>query len=269
MATPGDTMRFRFQEPCFVAALTAAALAVRPGLVRADTAEPPAGTPATASDSSVGKKVEYGVGVRLRTVRAPKAMLEWFVESAPGGVSNGGVGVDLIRRRGNTELQLGLEFERIQPAAGVWIQSNSNVAAGDEADYIVGPDANGGKQLGWFTIEFTFLNHTPLHDLIALRYGAGLGLGIVTGELGRYDVFCTGATNDTPEPGCVPIRFGGTAVPTGERPDQVNPYDLPPVFPVINAVLGLQIRPVSKLTINIEGGIRTFPFAGASAAYFF
>jgi hypothetical protein len=267
-------MRFRFQEPRFIAALTAA-LAAAAGPVRADTAEPPAGgepssasEPAPASDPSV-EKVEYGVGVRLRNLRAPKAMLEWFVESTPGGVNNGGVGVDLIRRRGNTELQLGFEFDRIQPAEGVWIESNSNVAAGDEADYIVGPDNNGGKRLGWFTIEFTFLNHTPLHEKVALRYGAGLGLGIVTGELGRYDVFCVGATNDTPEPGCVPMQLGGAAMPTGETPGQVVQYDLPPVFPVINAILGVQLRPVSKLTINIEGGIRTFPFVGASGAYFF
>ncbi len=250
LATPGDTMRFRFQEPCFVAAVLTAVAA---GPARAEDAE----------------KVEYGAGVRLRSVRAPKAMLQWFVESAPGGVSNGGVGVDLIRRRGNTELQLGFEFDRIQPAEGVWIENNSDVAAGDEADYIVGPDNNGGKRLGWFTIEFTFLHHTPLHKLVALRYGAGLGLGVVTGELGRFDVFCVGATNDTPEPGCVPPQFGGSAMPTGDTPGQVDQYDLPPVFPVINAVVGLQIRPVSKLTINVEGGIRTFPFFGVSGGYFF
>jgi hypothetical protein len=56
---------------------------------------------------------------------------------------------------------------------------------------------------------------------------------------------------------------------TGDRPGEVNPYDLPPVFPVINAILGVQIRPISKLTINVEGGIRTFPFVGVSGAYFF
>jgi hypothetical protein len=273
-ATPGDTMRFRFQEPRIIAALMASLVAAG-GPVRADTAEPLAGgepappsEPAAAS-APVGEKVEYGVGFRLRNIRAPRGMLEWFVEHTPGGVNNGGVGVDLIRRRGNTELQLGFEFDRIQPAEGVWIESNSNVAAGDEADYIVGPDKNGGKRLGWFTIELTFLNHTPLHEKVALRYGAGLGLGIVTGELGRYDVFCVGATNEDPEPGCVPTQLGGRAMPTGDTPGQVNQYDLPPVFPVINAILGVQIRPVSKLTINVEGGIRTFPFVGASGAYFF
>jgi hypothetical protein len=233
----------------------------------------PAGAPAAPPDPAVVKvkAVEYGVGIRLRSIRAPAGMIEWFLESAPGGVSNTGLGIDLVRRRGNTELQLGIEYERIEPAEGVWIESNSNVAAGDEADFIVGPDNNGGKRLGWLTLEFTFLNHTPLHEKVALRYGAGLGIGFLIGELGRHDVFCNGATNENPEPGCRPsvAPFNGAATPTGERPGQVVQYELPPVFPVLNAIIGLQIRPVRKATINIEGGIRTFPFFGISGGYFF
>ena len=213
--------------------------------------------------------VEYGVGVRLRSVRAPKGLLQIFVDSAPGSISNYGVGVDLVRRRGNLELQLGFEFEHIQPAQGVWIQRSTNVANGDEADYILGPDSNNGKSLGWFTIEFTFLNHTPLSKHIALRYGAGAGLGIVTGELGRYDIICgAGATNASPEPGCVPPRFSGTGQYSSGQ-EQIVPYDLPPVFPVVNAILGLQVKPTPKMTINVEGGIRTFPFFGISGGYFF
>jgi len=41
------------------------------------------------------------------------------------------------------------------------------------------------------------------------------------------------------------------------------------VFPVVNAIVGVQIRPMPKATINIEGGIRTFLFFGLSGSYFF
>src|SRR6185295_8443243 len=58
-------------------------------------------------------EVEYGVGVRLRSVWVPKALLELFVERSAGGAHNYGFGVDLSRRRGTTELQLGFEYERI------------------------------------------------------------------------------------------------------------------------------------------------------------
>ncbi len=275
-ATSGDSMPLRFQEPCLVTAIlalagTGSALA-NPAVDDAAAAPAADGTPAPAvqapEDGKDEKKVQYGVGVRIRNVRAPKGMLQLFVESAPGGVSNLGIGLDLVRRRGNVELQLGFEFEHIQPAEGVWIQSNSDVAAGDEADYIVDPERNSDKSLGWFTIEFTFLNHAPITKNVAIRYGGGAGIGIVTGELGRYNVICVGATNSMPEPGCVPVRFGGTAIPS-EGGDAVVAYELPPVFPVVNAIVGVQIKPVPQLTINVEGGIRTFPFFGISGGYFF
>jgi hypothetical protein len=235
-----------------------------------DKSATPAAGGAPAIAASAEKEVEYGVGVRLRNVRAPKGMLELFVESAPGGVSNFGFGVDLVRRRGNLELQLGFEYEHIEPTEGVWIESNSNVANGDEADYILSPDHNNNKGLGWFTIEFTFLNHAPISKNFAIRYGGGAGLGIVTGELARYDVLCApGTTNDNPDPGCKPAQFGGTGLPGGDQPGMIVKYKLPPVFPVVNAILGVQIRPMPKMAINIEGGIRTFPFFGISGGYFF
>jgi hypothetical protein len=271
-------MRFRFQAPSLATAIlvmaTAQAALASPALDDDKSATPPADGAAAAAPAEGEKKVEYGVGIRLRNVRAPKAMLELFVDRAPGGVSNFGFGVDLVRRRGNTELQLGFEFEHIQPAEGVWIQSNSNVAAGDEADFIVGPDRNNGNSLGWFTIEFTFLNHAVLSKNFAIRYGGGAGIGIITGELGRFNVACGAvATNSMPEPGCRPIELGGGGGPSPPPPvgdgGGIQKYNLPPVFPVVNAIIGVQIRPIPKMTINVEGGIRTFPFFGISGGYFF
>jgi len=277
-------MRFHFDKP----GLTVAALGVSVISITGSAAAGPAGgddkaaspaasgAPAAAEASAGEKPVEYGVGLRLRNVRAPKGLLQLFVERAPGGISSVGFGVDLTRRRGNSELQLGFEYEHLQPAEGVWIQSNTDVATpnptttGDEADYIVAPKHNNGKSLGWFTIEFTFLNHAEINKSFAIRYGGGAGIGVVTGELGRYNIICApGATNDAPEPGCVPMAFGGTGMPSPDGGDAIVKYNLPPVFPVVNAIVGLQIRPAPKAEINIEGGIRTFPFFGISGGYFF
>lgn len=251
-------------------AVTGSALA-EPAPDQPAAAPPTGGAPAAASPPSGEPPVEYGIGVRVRSVRAPRGMLELFVESAPGGVSELGYGVDLVRRRGNVELQLGFELEHIQPAEGVWIQTNTDVAAGDEADFILAPEHNNGKSLSWFTIEFTFLNHAPINKHIAIRYGGGAGVGIVRGELGRYDIFCNGATNESPEPGCLPpvSPFNGAGSFSPESGGMIVKYNLPPVFPVVNAILGVQIRPTAKSAINIEGGIRTFPFFGVSGGYYF
>jgi hypothetical protein len=223
----------------------------------------------TASAADKDNEVEYGVGVRLRSVWVPKSVLQLFVTRAAGGAQNFGAGVDLTRRRGTTELQLGFEYEHINVGQGVWINKGDNVANGDEADYVLGPDAS-KHQLGWFTIEFTFLNHAEINPWLAFRYGGGIGLGILTGELDHYNIVCVNATNAMPEPGCVPDRFNGKGM---YSPDPGGPtpvaYDLPPVFPVVNAILGFEFKPSDKLTINLEGGIRTMPFFGISSSMFF
>jgi hypothetical protein len=261
----------RFQQLCSAAAILVAASA---GSALADTAptdKTAVGGDPAAAPPAPGSEVEYGIDVRLRNVRVPKGLLELIVESAPGGVSNVGFGVDLVRRRGSTELQLGFEYERIEPPEGVWIQSNTDVSTGDEADFIVSPERNGNQSLSWFTIEFTFLNHAEITKNIAFRYGGGAGLGILRGSLARFNVVCApGTTNESPEPGCRPTALeGGTGTLSEEGGMMLQKYDLPPVFPVVNVILGLQIRPFGKAVLNIEGGIRTFPFFGVSGGYFF
>ncbi|MGE0867769.1 MAG: hypothetical protein AB7P03_04345 [Kofleriaceae bacterium] len=227
-----------------------------------DTTSAPA-APATRPEN----EVEYGVGIRLRNMRIPKGLLELFVDRAAGGTSNIGFGVEGIRRRGSLELQVGIEFEHVTPGEGPWIKKGDDVSAGDEADYILSPEnAPGEAKLGWVTLEFTIVSHTKINKNFAIRYGVGGGLGIITGDLYRQDVICSGATNSDPVPGCVPRTR-----PNGEAASASDPvkYDLPPVFPVLNALVGVQIRPIDKMVINVEGGIRTFPFFGLSSAYFF
>lgn len=227
--------------------------------------------PAVVATASVGE-VEYGVGVRLRSVWIPKSMLEVFVTRAAGGAHNYGLGVDLSRRRGSTELQLGFEFEHVNVGQGVWINKNDNVAMGDEADYVLGPDSStgSGNQFGWFTLEFSFFNHAEITPWLAVRYGAGLGVGILIGEIDHYNILCApGATNTSPEPGCIPPRFNGTGM-YAEGQETLVRYDLgTPVFPVVNALVGLQFKPTEHTTINLEGGIRTMPFVGVSSSMFF
>jgi hypothetical protein len=245
----------------------------------ADSAEPEPdcskpGDPRCASTGAAvsGGEIEYGVGVRLRSVWVPRSVLQLFVTRAAGGAHNYGVGVDLSRRHGTTELQLGFEFEHVNVGQGVWINKGDNVATGDEADYVLGPDRStgSGNQFGWFTLEFSFFNHAEITPWLSVRYGAGLGLGVLIGEVDHYNIICAmGATNASPSPGCVPPRFNGTGT-YSEGPETLVPYDLgTPVFPVVNAVVGLQLKPTDHTTINLEGGIRTLPFVGVSSSFFF
>ena len=238
-------------------------------------------TPTRTTDPSIApdttavpeEKVDYGFDLRVRSVHVPRFMLEWFTERAPGAASNIGIGADFVRRRGTVEIQLGFEYEHINVEQGVFIESGKSVP-NNAADYILSPETS-GQQFGWFTLEFTFLNHAVINKYLSFRYGGGAGLGILTGGVYRYDVACAAtATNANPEPGCVP----GDKFPsgTGVTSDDTNgaqegapvKYDTPPVFPVVNIIFGLQIHPFNKAVINVEAGIRTLPFIGLSFGYF-
>lgn len=270
----------RFATPLvLLSILGTASIGHADGAAPAPTPTPTTDPAAAPSTPSVDPNdvVRYGIDVRLREVFLPKALMNLFVDRAAGGAQSFGYGVDLIRRRGTLELQLGAEFEHIALQEGVYINKGDDVAAGDTADYILSPE-HAGSQFGWVTFEFSFINHAVINKYLAFRYGGGLGIGVLTGQIKRIDTACApGSTNDNAEPGCVPQGYTSSTGQPGQgtmspdKPGETEPaaYDLPGVFPVVNAILGLQIRPTDHIVVNIEGGIRTLPFVGTSVGYFF
>lgn len=249
-------------KPVIVVILSAVVFAgvalTSPGAARADDDDDSTSTESTAAAA----KTQWGVGFRLRNVLAPKGLLELFVEQAPAGISTVGYGFEITRRKGNMELILGLEYEQLIPKGGepsncaanpsqcIWIDKGDSIPAD-------APDLVEFDKFGWFTIDFTFAWRNEINKMFAIRYGAGIGLGIVTGSILRTDYVCS--TSDvsscTQDPNAENLRTKEDGVP--------------PVFPVINAMVGLQITPIEQVSINVEAGIRTFPYFGASANYFF
>ncbi len=212
------------------------------------------GTPPTAPTTpeavGVPVKAQIGLGLRLRNVRLPKSMIEAFVERAPAGSSNFGIGLELSRRKGNFEFQFGLEYEKIFIDPGIWIDKGDSIPM-DEADFVEFED------FGWVTAEATFLYHTEIVPQFAIRYGGGAGIGVFMGEVVRTDMVCDTSSVESCD----------------EKPGAENnktPYEsIPPVFLVVNAIVGVQIRPTQEIFINIEGGLRTLPFFGMTAGYYF
>jgi hypothetical protein len=194
-------------------------------------------------------QTNIGIGLRLRNVRIPKGMLEWFVEEVPGGVSNIGIGAELSRRKGDFEVQFGLEYEKLTVTPGIWVEKDKPLPGATADD--VRDDG-----FGWVTAELTFMYHTPIVPQLAVRYGGGAGLGILMGSVRRTDQVCLTSSTDS----CVDD-------PTGENQD--TPYSTPPVMLVVNAIIGLQVRPTNEIFINVETGVRTVPFFGVTAGYYF
>lgn len=199
-------------------------------------------------------EVQWGIGPRLRLVHVPKAAIELFFEEVPSGLLAPGFGLDVTRRKGNFEINLGVEYESLAPDDGFYREKGGDDSL---ANISAKTDFSEFDGFAWVTVDATFVFHTSLSPLIALRYGAGFGLGVILGEIYQTDSMCTSA--DIQED-CVRDVNGA----------QVNdPADLPPVFPVVNLLGGLQIRPSDRLAINVEVGMRTLLYAGIGASYFF
>jgi hypothetical protein len=210
--------------------------------------------PVASQSATAGEEESHvGVALRIRQTWVPKSILELFVDKAAGGSSEVGYGFELFRRKGDFEVQLGFEYETIFVTPGIWVQKGQDPANG-------GADNVKFNDFGWFTIEATFLNHTPINKYVALRYGGGAGLGILKGAVVRTDSTCNSSD---------PAQANTTTCHDTPMPNDNTPYNLPPVFPVINAIIGLQIRPTDNIVINIETGIRTIPFAGIDVGFMF
>lgn len=205
----------------------------------------------TRWDTGTGIDVEYGVGVRARYAGLPRGVLELFVDEASSGVAHPGIGLELIRRRGGFELSLGFEVESLSPEDGLWLDKG-DTPPGETPDLVEFDD------FGWVTVDLSVIWHTPVHDRVALRYGGVLGVGVLRGDILRTDTTCTGATTDT----CTPIAGPGQG-----RYREAE--DLPPVVPVIGALVGAQYRPVDNLALSVEAGMRSVAYAGTSLYYVF
>jgi hypothetical protein len=196
-------------------------------------------------------EAKLGVGVRMRYIHVPHQVLELFVERSAGSGSHPGFGIELIREKGDMTFTVGLEYESIAPRDGIYIDKGDRIPD-DPVDYV---EFDG---FSWVTLDFSFVGHQKLGtELLALRYGAGLGLGYIRGNVLRTDYVCSdeNVSSCEQDPAAVDVK----------NPDP----DIPPLFPVLNVLVGIQIRPLENVAINSEGGIRTVPFVGTTVAVLF
>lgn len=202
----------------------------------------------TESALTSTNKVKHGVGLRLRYIFVPKGLIELFMEEASSGVSQPGFGLDYVRRKKNFEFSVGFEYDNLSPEDGYFVERGGNPLQAGTTDFIR------FDGLSWFTIDASIVYHQPLSSLISLRYGGGLGFGIVRGDIISQDALCVG--NDIQ---------GGDCQAVGPEEEE-DFFRFPPVF---NLLGGLQFTPADNFAINLEIGMRTVFYSGLSGQFFF
>jgi hypothetical protein len=218
-------------------------------------AEPPpeeGDIPAVKRDPN---KRRWGVGARLRYVFLPAGMVELFVDHATS-MSSVGFGAEVVTRKGNFDVVFGLEYANIAPENGLYQEKGEDPSvAGMYPDYVE------FESFALLALDASFIWHATLSEKVQLRYGAGIGLGFVLGDIYQTDTVCPPGTTvgDLDDPNHC------TTVP-GTR---VASDDVPPVVPIVNVLLGARFMLAEGLSLNVEGGFRDVFYLGVSSNYLF
>jgi hypothetical protein len=242
------------------------------------TSEPAAAEPSTvAGDAPAAKRdVVYGTALRPRWVSIPGWFLSLFTDENVA-LSSYGIGGEFFRRKGDMDIAFGLTWQKMGPPEGNWL--------GRGNDPTLDTDLVQFRNFGFVGFDVSFLWRTRLNDYISTRYGAGLGLAIVTGKMLRVSAGTPGCKDDPgDETGCRPIYCPATGCTetlhkmNEGRPDTGpdNPHrfadnNIPGAIPVLNFVMGFDFRipDVNGLELRVDAGFYDAFFLGIGSAYLF
>jgi hypothetical protein len=221
--------------------------------------------------------LSYGVAARLRWVTVPGWMLNLFTKkNVP--LSSWGTGISFFRRKANFDLVVSASYQNMSPPDGNWLGKGHEASA--DTDYV---QFNG---LALWGLDVSFVWHTMFNEWFGMHYGAGIGVGIVAGDILRTSdgPQCTDANAGNINQ-CYPVGVtpnGGKTLPLTPSilmpgPDNQNdPHrfadpNVPPVLPIVNIVIGFDFRlpQVRGWEATIEGGFYNAFFLGGGVGYTF
>jgi hypothetical protein len=203
---------------------------------------------AFADDDDV-KKPDFGIGVAARHILLTRGVAEVFTESAPGGTRSKGASVEFAKRGKDLEFVLGFGYDDLNGSNGYYLETAGDPLEPGTVDFTE------FRSFHWYTIDAVLVGYLELHKALAIRYGAGLGVAIPRGRILRTDSRCT---SDKIQSDCLIDSAG----------KQREELDLPVVIPVLSALAGVQFRPIEAVAINLDIGLHTVPYVGASAMFY-
>lgn len=214
-----------------------------------------AGASPALADGDADEKLEdtktrWGFGAKVRRAWVTPYIQQLFMEDTPGTATLDGAGFDFNRRKGGTEVVFGFGYDRLFAKEGYYVEKGGMATAPGDVDYVT------FRKPRWWTVELTVINHVRIHKFAELRFGGGIGLGIVRGAVRKTDAVCT---TDNLKSDCM---IDPMAVEVDQK------ADIPPVLPVVNALIGFQIRPFDFLHLHVDAGLHTVPTVSVGASLY-
>ena len=194
---------------------------------------------------------------------------------APAGASPA---AEVYRRKGEFDFIFSIGYQNMSPPDGNWLGKGHDPTI--DTDYVQ------FKGLGFVGIDASFVWHTFFTDWFGLHYGAGIGIGIVTGHMLRTSngTGCTEANAgdftkchpigaDCPPSGCTDASLNalGPGPDDPNNPHRFTDPNVPPALPIVNVLVGFDFRlpNVRGWEAKIEGGFYDAFFLGGGVGYTF
>jgi hypothetical protein len=237
---------------------------------------PPGGEPPKTVNLNLPQK--YALGARVRYLFAPGSFFAPYLQQYTE-MNSASVGLEFIYRKDTYDVVTSLDFSYLNVDDGNWLANGHDPSL--DTHYVQFRD------LSFLSVDVSVIGHHTWAAIpwFELRYGAGVGLGVVLGDvlLTNNSSACT-TQNAGDIKACHPQGVDLTspnreaqlkatespnAVDTAQTPHRHSSSDKWPAAPVINILIGAMFRVHPHVTINVELGFRDAMFFGAGVHYWF
>jgi hypothetical protein len=222
---------------------------------------------------------KYAVGARIRGVFATRAMLSAFLAASTELNTMSGAAEFIVRRR-TFDIVTSLDLTFISLRDGNFLGAGRDPS--QDTHFTQFGDFG---QLSMLSADVSIIGHSSVARWLELRYGAGVGLGLVIGDVKviTNSRSCT-AENAGDGTKCFPISPTVGPIPLGQPDTQAklnatqdpakvdiadDPHyhvtrNKPPVIPVVNFLFAFRFKVHKHLAFDVETGFRNAIFVGGA-----
>ena len=254
---------------------------VPPGGISDDPA-PPGGPPQKIEASPPSELGTHQLGARIRYIFVTKAMLSPYFNANTGTQMNSvSAAIEYVYRKP------GKHYDIVTSLDFSWLPVEDGNFLGSGHDPALDTHYTQFRNLSFISADVSIIGWHKFLPWLELRYGGGLGIGYVPGDvlITNNGPMCNAQNASNPAQ-CYPLITGPiNGKPTaaqeaslaasegGGTDTNTTPHrhhgDKPPVMGVVNILVGLRFYPVEHMAITWEIGFRDAMFTGLSAHYLF
>ncbi|HWE28480.1 MAG TPA: hypothetical protein VHB97_10780 [Polyangia bacterium] len=257
-----------------------------PGGIADEPPAPPGSKPVKLDASPPTDTGTHQLGVRARYIFVTKAMLSpYFAANTGTQMNSWSVGMEYVYRKP------GKSYDVVTSLDFSWLNVDDGNYLGSGHDPAFDTHYTQFRNLSFISADVSIIGFHKFTDWFELRYGGGLGIGYVPGDVlittntGPNGTACSASTaNDTTQ--CFPKVTGPIsgkltaaqeaalqATMNGGNDQATDPHrhygDKPPVMGVINILVGFRFYPTKHLAVTADIGFRDAMFVGGGVHYLF